>query len=511
MPEVGPTRDKFLVVEKTIRPMDRRRLVAAAVVIAAGALAGCPTSSETEVVCDGCVSAVERTASETNRSITVEESVTHVHLRKSGDARVEARITLTGADIGDLRTNATFLGTVGDQIASRTVDGGARYDPETRPAFRRTDLSLGINGSVLAVSYRATNVSRRRLGTTLVTHFYRADGDTLPDEQEPRDPWVIATDRLVVHAPDGTEPLLHPPGTTVEGRALAWDGNGTVSTRTYLVFGPDSSRERLLGRIVVGSEVARWGGYPAASDATLPTVFLCGLAILLSSKYSGRVDDGWDPEYDTLYAAFDGMTGLLVTATVVTAFVAIVAGPAIAIVAGGFSFFAWMSMQSAGESDQHPRTRPATETSDRGTHTDRDVDSDSSTRWATDLFASVTERVPSPDWRSFLANTAPLSVVLVLTAFVAADYRAAFAGWVAVVAGLVPLVTLPALGYFVTRPDRAAVRTGLIVSTAASPWLVAFPLVVQRGSTPILPFLWGASAGLLGTLLFYAVLRFVTE
>ncbi|PSQ35259.1 hypothetical protein BRD11_02760 [Halobacteriales archaeon SW_12_69_24] len=97
--------------------MDRRRVALAVVVVAVLALAGCSRPPpEAEVVCDGCVGGIEETAEETNRSITVEDSVTHVYLRDSGDARVEARMTLSGADADDLRVNDSLLATVRERI-----------------------------------------------------------------------------------------------------------------------------------------------------------------------------------------------------------------------------------------------------------------------------------------------------------------------------------------------------------------------------------------------------------
>ncbi|PSQ08502.1 hypothetical protein BRC95_03360 [Halobacteriales archaeon QS_5_68_33] len=69
---------------------------------------------------------MQQTAEETNRSITVEDSVTHVYLRDSGDARVEARMTLSGADADDLRVNDSLLATVRERIeAGGTETRGA--------------------------------------------------------------------------------------------------------------------------------------------------------------------------------------------------------------------------------------------------------------------------------------------------------------------------------------------------------------------------------------------------
>lgn len=182
--------------------MDRRRLVAATVVVALLALAGCNGPvPRTEVVCDGCVAAVEETADATGRSIVVEGSVTHVYLRESGGARVEARMTLSGADADDFRANDTLLASVRDAVEDGVADAGDSYG---------YDDGYGYDGSDLAVTFRAPNVSQSRLGATLSTYFYRADGDDLPDEVRPKEPWSVGTDRLVVHGPEGTEPLLSP-------------------------------------------------------------------------------------------------------------------------------------------------------------------------------------------------------------------------------------------------------------------------------------------------------------
>jgi|GEM_PF-1554609 len=510
--------------------MDRRRVVAALVVVGVLALAGCSGPvTKTEVVCDGCVGAVTETASETNRSITVEESVTHVYLRKSGDARVEARVSLSGADADDLRVNESLLATVRERVESGGADEdryGYGYDDygygPTRPAFQREDLAVAMEGRELVVTFRAANVTQRRLGATLSNYFYRADGaEARPDEVAPEEPWEIGTDRLLVHPPEGTEPLVRPPAATVEGDTLVWGGGETIDTRTYLVFGSGVAGG-LHARIVVATEVFMWATPVAVFGAVVPTVLLFCLTGIFALRYPGYVTDGWDVRRDLLFWVLVGGSSTILTTVVgfflhsLVALAFLVATPV--VVAG-----VWLlvrpddaSILGSSEAADEPEATAPAEEGPAGTETVGDAPAGGDPATAGD--ATESEPVVAglgPGQRTLVATAGSVAAVLVVTAVVAADYRATVTGSVAIAAGVVPFVAFPTLGYAVTLPDRADLRSALVVATAAAPWLAAFPLSVQGGTETLGPlvvtFLWGLGAVLVGLVLFYCVLWVATR
>lgn len=552
--------------------MDRRRLVAALVVVGVLALAGCSQQvPETEVVCDGCVSAVDETASETNRSITVEESVTHVYLRKSGDGSVEARMQLGGSDADDLRVNDSLLARVRERVASGGSDegeygygyesgygyeGGYGYGP-TRPAFERRDLDVEMEGRELVVAFRVANLSERRLGATLSEYFFRADGDeALPGEIRPEEPWEIETGRLVVHGPGDSEPMLRPEGASVEGDTLVWQGGETVDTRTYLVFGSGVAGG-LHARAVVATEVFLWATPTAVFGAVVPMALLFCLTVLFALRYPGYVADGWDVRRDPLFWLLAGgsltclaaLAGLLVHSLVALAFLVatpvavagvwLVVRPDDATVLGGSDAAdgrtpdATAGADSAGPGavadesatddpvadgpagDDPVTDGPATDdpVTDGPAGDDRVADGPDGTEPA-----HTTESVVAglaPGRRTLVATAGSVAAVLVVTAVVAADYQATVTGPVAIAAGIVPFVAFPTLGYAVTLPDRTDLRSALVVAASAAPWLAAFPLSVQGGTEAFGPlvvtFLWGLSATLVGLVLFYGVLWVATR
>ena len=506
--------------------MDRRRLVAALVVFALLALGGCQEQPpRTEVVCDDCVSGVEETADATNRSITVEESVTHVYLAESGDARVEARLRLSGADVGDLRANESLLAQVRDAIAYQESD---RYDygyddgygaygyGSSRPAFQREDLAVRVEDPELVVTYRAATLSQRRLGATFSNYFYRADGQEIPGELDPTEPWHIGTDRLVVHGPDGTEPIHRPPEATVQDDTLVWQGDETVDTRTYLVFGRGTGGG-IHGRIVIASEVFLWATPIALFGAVVPTVVLFGLSAVFALRYPGYVTDGWSVRRDPLFWAVLGVSATVVAGILalglsgsgLLTLVVVVAVPV--LVAGTWWVLrpddATLFGDDASEVDDR-------DPSDPGSEDPASVSDDSAPtvpREGTDDAVSGI----APGQRTLLAMGGSVAAVLAVTALVAADYRAVYAGWVTVGAGIVPLLAFPILGYAVTVRERADLRGATVVVASAAPWLVAFSLAVEGGNevltAPFLAVLWGFGATLVGLPLFYGTLWIATR
>ena len=530
--------------------MDRRRVALAVVVVAVLALAGCSRPPpEAEVVCDGCVGGIEETAEETNRSITVEDSVTRVYLRDSGDARVEARMTLSGADADDLRVNDSLLATVRERIeagGTETEEYGDEYGygyERSRPALPRADLTAEMDGTELVVTYTAENLSHTGLGATLSTHFFRADGDTLPDERDPDEPWHIGTDRLVVHGPDGTEPLVEPPDATAEGNRLVWDGDDRIDTRTYLVYGNGGPGGGVRARAAIGIEVFTWAAPPAFFGAIVPAALLFGVTLLYGLYYPGRVEGSWRAREDGLCWASVGGTVTVLAAVAGMLVEPILSLVLIVVVPVTVAALWWVFGRDAadetdeadepdGSTDAEPAAAEGATPDATGGAAAREAtaegasDGETAAGTTTDAhdFSGDVESEPptpgpdgpgmAPGFRTLLAVAASLGAVLVVTVLVAVDYRATYTGTVALAAGAVPFLAFPVLAYAVTRPDRADLRSALVVVTAAAPWLAAFPLAVRGGTETLgalaITFVWGVGVVFVGIVLFYAVLWVVT-
>lgn len=521
--------------------MDRRRLIAVVVVLALVALAGCGRPPpETEVVCDGCETDVARTVPD----VTVTDSVTHIRVRETGAADVEARLQLSGAGVDELRVTETRRRQVAASMRARPSDRG-EYSELTRPAFPREGLAVAMDGETLVVTYRYPNFSDRRLaGTTLSHRFYRLDGRR-DDEFDYEEPIAFETDRLVVHAPAGTRPIVTPPNATDSGDRLVWTG-GTVDPRSYLVFGTGG---RLLGRLVVAADVFGWAAWSALFAALGPALGLFVQAGLFAGYYPRRLDgDGWDPSRDRLFWALVGIESVVIAFiggwVLGTLLVGLVAafGTAGAVTLG----YALVSSDAGDEPAGPAEADPDGPGDQRGTdaatdRTDTDVATGHTARRPTEEPGSTGE-ADSRDQRggspargtSVTAGTGSsrrgalleqfgghlavvgvtLGAVGALTMAVAFDDTATYSGSVALAAGVVPLLSFGALGYLVTT-DHDAARLTAVTGVVTAPWVLAFALVVTDGAADTLSLLlatlaWGPLVSAVGLLAFYAVLWLTT-
>jgi hypothetical protein len=298
--------------------------------------------------------------------------------------------------------------------------------------------------------------------------------------------------------------MLRPAGASVEGETLVWSGGDTVDTRTYLVFGSGVAGG-VHARAVVATEVFLWATPTAVVGAVVPTFLLFSLTVLFALRYPGYVTDGWDVRRDPLCWGLAGgsltclaaVSGLIVHSLVALVF--LVATP-VAVVG------VWLVVRPDDA---------AILGSDGGD--DADDGDDGRAPEATEPTHGTESVVTglAPGQRTLLATAGSVAAVLVVTAVVAADYRATVTGPVAIAAGIVPFVAFPTLGYAVTLPDRTDLRSALVVAASAAPWLAAFPLSVQGGTEAfgplVLTFLWGLGAALVGLGLFYGVLWVATR
>lgn len=249
----------------------------------------------------------------------------------------------------------------------------------------------------------------------------------------------------------------------------------------------------------MASAVFLWATPTAAFGAMVPTVVLFGLTALFALRYPGYVAGGWEPRRDLLFWGLLGTAATLVAAAagaVVHALVGAALLVGTPVLVGGVRWF----------------LRP----DDAAILGDSDVAVNSAGVTAGETVSVATDVTTGlrSGRRALVALAGTVTAVLAVTALVSADYRATYAGYVALAAGFVPLVAFPVLGYAVTLPERADLRSVLVVATTASPWLAGFSLSVLGGTEPFGPLVvtsvWGIAVVLVGLLLFYGVLWVAT-
>ncbi|QLH82635.1 hypothetical protein [Halosimplex pelagicum] len=472
----------------------RRRLAVACLLVAALALlAGCSgPAPEQEVICHGCVDAVENVTGGSGTA-TVEESVTHVRLQESGDARFVARL-----EVGD---DGETDATTADRVVER-IEALERTSYDTRPAFERRDLDARVTGDEVLVTYSVGGMTERRFGVTVTDRFYRADGRGRSDEVD-HGPFQIGTDRLVVDGPDGTSPLVGVPGATVKDDRVVWTGN-EVSTRSYLVFGDSGGEVR--GRTAVAANVIEWAGPQALLASALPVAVLGALAIGFAYRYPRRVADGWNPRDDSLFKALAlgpfavpvGIAALwqLPVPTVDTAVL-------LAVVTGVVLTARAVRSDDGDDVEDDSDAAPAREsTADSRPPAPR---------------RPIGQRLAEGEFGGrgvVYAVVLSATAVAAVTAAVAADFEGDYLGFVWLAAAALPLFAFTALGYLVTDRERTPHRVVAVAAAATAPWLVMFTAIVN-GDEVISDLLGmilvplGQLAG--GVLLFYAALWLTTR
>ncbi|ELZ22478.1 hypothetical protein C475_18238 [Halosimplex carlsbadense 2-9-1] len=476
-------------------------------------LAGCSgPAPETEVVCDECVDAVSAVAERTNRSVAVGESATHVYLNRSGDPWVEGRVALDGSGVEALRTNETLLNLVATELTNADE---ARYeDGYSRPAFDRRGISVAMDGGTLVVGYRVPEVTERTVGgTVFLDRFYRQDGEGRADETDFDEPIAIETDRLVVHGPEGTEPLVEPPGAATRGGRVVWTDD-SISTRTYLVFGSPGT-PAALATVVTTLDVLAWAGPPAAWGTAFAWVVLVP-TLALCLNYTGRVErsGGWSPRSDRWFQALvlaplgvgvvwgglESLGSLIALAVVV------------AVVVVGGSYVPWESLARSEDATDEPSDdgrADGTERDQGQTTADGEYPRVYYEDTATTIGRLAPDIVATPRARE-RARVAAAAVVVtaLLTLVLAAAHTASYAGWVVNIAALTTPAAFTVLGFAVA--DRARTRLQWTATAAAltGVWLLAFGRLVDvgahDGSVVWLVIGWGVVASYVGSLLFYA-------
>jgi len=497
----------------------RRRLLIAGLLVLLAVTTGCSRPApETEVVCDECVDAVSVVAERTNRSVAIGDSATHLYLNGSGDPRIEGRVALSGPGAADFRTNETLLGLVTAELMN--ADEAVYEDGYSRPAFDRRGVDVAVEGHTLVVGYRVDAAPERRVGgTVLFDHFYRQNGEGRSDELAFDEPFGIETDRLVVHGPGGTEPLVVPSGATASEGRVVWTDD-RISTRTYLVFASPGT-PGALAPVVTAVDVLTWAAPPAGWGAAFAWLALVpALAVCL--RYTGRVerDGDWSPRNDTLCklvvlspVAFGvAIGGVVLIGAWLPSVAVLVAAVAAVVYASQRTPSIDTGRADPGVADGAP-AEEAGPTERSASSADRDPDRP---RLYYEDTATTVQRV-TPDVvatrrarRRTVAIVEVLAVAVLATVAVAADFRARYAGTVERTAWLLSLAAFPVVGYAVVDRERVSIRWGAVVAVLGGAWIAAFARVVDvgahDGSGTWLVFLWAIAVSYVGVLLFYATL-----
>lgn len=425
--------------------MERRRVVATLALLALVALAGCETVPDPGTVCSGCAEMTDRTD-----NVSVDDSVTHFYIDREGDARVEARMHLSGSGVEALRNDPGKL-----QALVRRIDEG--YGD---PAFERRNLTGRMDGDTLVVTYHVSDVAERRFGTVVVDAFYKYDGDGPEDSDTYEYPFRLSTDRLVVHGPDGTRSLVAPSDATSDNGRVTWTGD-EVSPRTYVVFGTNGA----LARPAIALEVLIWAGESAVSGALFLGVPLVGLASVFAFYYPRRLDDGWNPRDDWLLGAHLALGGLFFAHFLFLPMLGDIGG---LLTLGLLALVVWIF-------------RP----------------DDGVVAGAREFVASAPGAVQPPEITDERLTAVALATAFAaLTAVVAMDYRGTMTTWILLVTGGNILVSFPVLGLLVSRPRLSAARTPLITGLLGMVWLCVFAGEVDSGAL--------GGGGLLTGLLFFS-------
>lgn len=280
------------------RRLPRPLLLVGAVVLLV-ALAGCGAPEPTPEVCNGCSD--DGAGRALPPDATTGESVTHLYLdpETGTDPRVEARTRIGLGPAEELRTNESRREAVRAAVLRLRESGSpdpavdsTTPTPRYRgadglpvypvPAFEARDLSVRAEGDSLVVAFRVAGIpgldpaetpplaSEGYGGAVLVDRFDVEDGRN-PHPLNEGHGYRLATDRLVVHAPAGTRPVVAPENATVyEDRVVL----RSLPADTNLVFAPEGATGTLAAHATLTADRLDWVVPDSFWVAFLPTLQL---------------------------------------------------------------------------------------------------------------------------------------------------------------------------------------------------------------------------------------------
>jgi hypothetical protein len=484
-------------------PLHRRRLLLLVAVAVLAALAGCGGAEPAPTVCHGCTG--DDTAEALPPNATTGESVTHLYLDPgANDApRVEARMAVDAETASSLRFNATRREALREAALDARAGGrsgsaaGASADRDgTTPtpryegtdgrriypvsAFEARDLSVTAADEAYVVDYRVAGIPDREPdgtpslategvgGAVLVDRFDVRDGRN-PHPENGGHTYRLATDRLVVHAPPGTRPVVAPENATVREDAVVLR---SIPADTELVFAPPGATGTLAAQLSLTSDRLGWVVPDALRIAAIPTLQLGLLLGGLRGETSGGIR----------YPIAAVLLALLLTAGPLALLLGPlgVAGVGVTVLAAlGLFWRAGRDEKAAGPAE------PDAGTADDG-----------------HLPSRTRLRAVANAWAVPIAVAALVATVATVAA--AATTGGPVVGLLFLVGGVLPVGALVGLGRLRTgTADRPRRRRALVLTVLVAPWLLAVGHVAGRGvpeplEASLLVLAWGPAVTLGG-------------
>lgn len=481
----------------------RRRLLLFVAVAVLAALAGCGGAEPAPTVCHGCTG--DDTAEALPPNATTGESVTHLYLDPAANdaPRVEARMAVDAETASSLRFNATRRealreaaldarggGTSGSAAgASADRDGttptpryegtdGRRVYPVS--AFEARELSVTAADEAYVVDYRVAGIPDLEPdetpslategvgGAVLVDRFDVRDGRN-PHPDNGGHAYRLATDRLVVHAPPGTRPVVAPENATVREDAVVLR---SVPADTELVFAPAGTTGTLAAQLTLTSDRLGWVVPDALWIAAIPTLQLGLLLGGLRGEMSGGIG----------YPIAAVLLALLLTAGPL----ALLLGP-LGVAGVGVTVLAALGLfWRAGRGEEAAAGPDAQD----GTADDGRLPTRARLRGVADA------------WGRPVAGIALVATAATVAA--AATTGGPVAGALFLLGGVLPVGALAGLGRLRTgTADRPLRRRALVLTVLVAPWLLAVGHVAGRGlpdslKATLLVLGWGTAVTLAG-------------
>jgi hypothetical protein len=484
----------------------RRRLLALGALALLAVLAGCGAPEPAPSVCYGCTDDGAGRALPPNASTG--ESVTHLYLEpESGDdPRVVARTRVGLETAEELRGNASRREAVRERVlATRAPDtdgpGGQGSTPTPRyegtdgrpvypvAAFEARDLSVRTESDALVVSFRVGGVPGLEPGETpplirqgvgdavQVDRFDVRDGRN-PHPENAGHAYRLATDRLVVHAPPGTRPVVTPEAATVRGDTVVLR---SLPADTNLVFAPGGTGGTLAAHATLTADTLGWVVPDSFWVALLPTL---QLGLLLGGLRAGR-------RGGTRYAVGALLLALLLTLGPL----ALILGPFGLVGVGLVLAVAGYLLWRAG------RGKDGDAAAGNG------VEGDSGR-----LPSLASLRAGIEPWLAPVAAVIVVATVLTVAAAVLGGDTPVppllFLG-----GGVLPLVGTLGLGRLESVDGAARQRRLLVLAVLVAPWLLAVGHVAGREmpdsvETLVLVVVWGTGATVVGFVAHRVAARF---
>ena len=206
-------------------PVGALLFVTLLVVLSVGIVSTGPSSASPQPtpVCPNCGVQFEDAAAAHGYDVSVARSTVDLRVTSDGEARWRTRTTLTASSASNLTPRTAY------DIASTRVDD--------HPLGEASAVEAGVDGRVVEVSYRLSDVATTRTGVVLVDAFYR-EYDAW---------WIVNADRFTVHAPDGHR-LANDHAADTNATAITYHGSSqdrfdgtSIGSDAFMAFLPEGT------------------------------------------------------------------------------------------------------------------------------------------------------------------------------------------------------------------------------------------------------------------------------